>query len=201
MKRLAIDLNDVYRDFSGKFTEIYTRNIDDTFELGEEGVFSNRFDEVFPFESRDEYVDFRYNDFAYESYGRADVVGRNVPSVINNWINKDLDNLDCEEAPEVSIISPFEYRQTIQATMSFLSLNPLQVREFYFPKNIDGIWDRYDIIITADPEIIESCPEGKHVFKIETDYNKNVECENTYATLIDVIEDTDEKLINILNGR
>lgn len=199
--KIAIDINDVYRDFTKRFGDVFTKEIDSTFELDERGVFSAKLDEVFPFSTREEYITFRYEDYAYELYCRCELCDKNLMVRLNRWMTHTLDNLDTDEKCEVSVISCIEHGMTIPATMSFLAGNPLQCKEFYFPSPSDNVWDRYDVIITADPYVIDSKPEGKFCVKINTSYNKDSEADLSYDSITEIIDNDDNGLIKYMEGK
>ena len=198
--KLAIDINDVYRDFSYQFMQCYKRWVDETCEIEEEDITSFNLDEVFPFDTRDDYLNFRYQDYAYELYGRSECIDQFVRGNINMWTETTLQNLDEDKVPEIMLFSAFEYNTTIQATYAFLASNPLKIRELYMPISSFDIFEKCDVLITANPELIENAPEGKIVIKIEKPYNKDVECKYSFKDINELIFDENETVIKILNG-
>ena len=62
----------------------------------------------------------------------------------------------------------------------------------------DKIWDKCDILITANPDLLDSKPEGKKTVRIEKDYNKESKYDATYESLTDFFSEriNTEKLIN-----
>lgn len=199
--KLAIDINDVYRDFSYQFMQCYKRGVDDTCEINEEDITSANLDEVFPFDTRDEYLEFRYRDYAYEIYGRSECVDQYIRTNLNMWVETTLQNLDEEYVPDVMMFSAFEYDTTIQATYAFLAANPLKIRELYMPIDSSDIFSKCDVLITANPELIANAPEGKTVIKIEKPYNAHVQCEYSFKSMNDLINDENETVIGILCGK
>jgi hypothetical protein len=55
-----------------------------------------------------------------------------------------------------------------------------------------------DIVITTQPSLIENCPEGKTVIKVEKPYNKECECKYSFNSMMDIIQDKNETIINLL---
>lgn len=145
-----------------------------------------------------DYARFVYEDYPYELFGIAETMEKNTIPVFNDWFQNTLKNLDVDEDPQVMIFSPFEMGLTIQSTLAFMSSNMMRCREYYFPIDSMTVYDTCDIVITANPRLIENCPEGKTVFKIETPYNKDVECEHTFKSLIDLIRDENETIIKMI---
>lgn len=198
--KIAIDINDVLRDFTTQFKNYYIKGIDPSFEIEDKDINSFDLSEVFPFKDKNAYHMFRYIDYAFELYGRAEAMDKMLPYRFNDWTQKTLRNLDKENIPEIMLVSPFEIGKSIQSTYSFLSKISSSVREVYFPIDSYTIWDRCDILITANPNLIENVPEGKTVIKIDAPYNKSVECKYSFKSLMDVITDENETVIKILTG-
>jgi len=198
--KIAIDINDVLRDFTSQFKNYYIKGIDPSFEIEYDEITSFDFSEIFPFKDRNAYNMFKYVDFAFELYGRAEPMDKMLPYRFNDWTQKTLKDLDKEYIPDIMLVSPFETGKSIQSTYAFLSKISSSVREIYFPVDSSTIWDRCDILITANPNLIENVPEGKTVVKIEMPYNKNVETKYTFKSLMDVINDENETIIKILTG-
>lgn len=198
--KIAVDINDVLRDFTRQFKICYIKGIDPTFEIEDENITSFNYDEIFPFKDMGEYKMFRYVDYAYELYGRAEAMDKMLPYRFNDWTQRTLMNLDRDKVPEVMLVAPFETGKSIQATHAFLSKISSSVREIYFPLDSSTIWDRCDILITANPNLIENVHEGKIVIKIEMPYNKDVASKYTFKSLTDAINDENETIIKILTG-
>lgn len=200
-KRIAIDLNDVVRDYSGQFINCYQKLIDPKFEMKDEEITSFDFSECFPFNSKTEYNDFKYSDAAFELHARAEMTDNRLQGVLSDWTENILTNLDVDEDPEVFYFSPFELGITIQSTLSFLAAHGVRAREYYFPVNSMSIYDKCDILITANPNLIENCPEDKTVIKIERPYNKDVETKYSFKNLFEAIKDEDELLIKMIENK
>ena len=164
--RIAIDINDVLRDFTGQFKKQYIKHIDGTFEIDDEDIKSSDLFEVFPFNNREQYEKFRYLDCPYEIYGRAE------PMV--------------------------EANLTIQATYAFLAKLPTRAREVYFPIDSSTVWDRCDILITANPLFLNNIPEGKIAIKVNMPYNKDIECKYSFNSMMDIIDDSEDTIISLI---
>lgn len=203
---IGIDINDVLRDFTGQFIRYYQRVIDPSFEIEYDDVTDYNFMNIFPFkdvEGMDDinrYHRFLYEECAFELYGRADVMERRIPSDFNLWTQNTLRNFDEEKNPNVIIVSPFEMNLSIQATLSFLSRIGVRTREFYFPTDSSTIWDRCDLVATANPILLESKPEGKISVKINAPYNKDAEADYTFDSLCGLIHDEKKTIINLIEG-
>ena len=198
---IAIDINDIIRDTSGQFLKTYQKFINPNFELDENGIYSSNQMEVYPFESEDALIKFKYIDYPYELYARASVMENMLPYIFNTWCDKTLKDLDEENIPHIILFSPFEMALSIQSTLAFLSSNVFRCREYYFPTNSMTIYDKADIVVTTQPSLIEQCPENKIVIKIETDYNKDIETQYSYKSLSSLINDPKKLIINILENK
>lgn len=202
---IAIDINDVIRDYTRQFIKFYKKAIDPDFKIEYDDVTDFDFFNIFPFVNENNekdkslYYNFKYEDYPYEIYGRADVMERTLPSDFNLWVQNTLRDFDEEKNPEVMIVSPFEMNLSIQSTLSFLSRIGTRVRNYYFPIDSKTIWDKCDILITANPNLIKNKPDNKICFKINTPYNQNVDCKYTFNTLSEVINDENKTLVNIIN--
>lgn len=192
--RIAIDINDTIRDYTRQFDRMYKKFIDPDFEKDYDDI--NDFDlfNVYPFlnekgnNDRFLYNQFKYEDYAFELYGRAEVMERNLISKMTMWTQNTLRNFEEGKNPEVMIVSPFEMNLSIQSTLSFLAKFGCRIREIYFPIDSQTIWDRCDLLITANPNLIASVPEGKTVIKINTPYNKTTDCEHSFDMMSEVID-------------
>lgn len=199
--KIAIDINDVIRDNMWQFRDIFQKYIDPSFEIELNDVDSFNMMEVYPFNSEDELTKFKYIDYPFEIFGRANVTDNMLQYALNDWVEKTLRDLDEENVPEIMLFSPFEMGLSIQSTYSFLSSKMIRIREMYFPKDSIKIYDKADIVITAQPSLIENCPEGKVVIKINKPYNKNINTKYEFNSLLDVINDKNETVIKILENR
>ena len=196
---IAIDINDVIRDNMFQFKTIYQKYIDSTFDIELDDITSFNMMDVYPFESENEFNQFKYIDYAFELYGRAETCDKMLAYALNDYLEKTLKDLD--EIPNVVLFSPFEIGLTIQSTLSFLSARTIRAREIYFPIDSMTIYDRADVVITAQPSLIENCPENKTVIKITKPYNKEIETKYSFNSMMDVINDPDKTLIKIIENK
>lgn len=178
--KIAIDLNDVVRDYSNNFIRYYIEGYNHEFDLDDFELWSHYLNNVFPFQSDMAYTNFVYNDFVFELFGKCDVCSRGLDVELNDWTEKTLKNLDTDEKIELMFVSTMEYGNSIGNTYFFLSKLGTKIREVYLPDNSVTIWDKCDILITANPDLIETKPEGKKAIKITTEYNKEVEADYTF---------------------
>ena len=200
--KIAIDLNDVVRDFSNNFVRYYIEGYDHEFDLTDFEFWSNDMSAVFPFKSKQSFFNFIYNDFAFELYGKCGTCTKNISSELNDWTEKDIKDLDVDEEVEIMFVSPMEYGLSIGNTYFFLSKLGTKIREVYFPTDSMTIWDKCDVLITANPALLDAKPEGKVSVKIKADYNKETNADYTYKNLSALISDKKflEELVNGLSN-
>ena len=94
---------------------------------------------------------------------------------------------DLRDDNDLILISD-EIEKSKPATLFFLSKYGVLLEKILFFSKItqDTIWDEFDILITANPELIESKEEGKTIIKYLTDYNEDIESEYTIEKLEDL---------------
>ena len=196
--KIAIDLNDVVRDFSNNFLRYYVERYNHEFDLEDFELWSNKLDAVFPFNSENAYYNFMYNDYAFELFGKCGVCSRKLETELNDWTEKTIKDLDIDEDIEIMFVSPMEYGLSIGNTCYFISKLGSKVREIYLPIESNDIWKRCDVLVTANPDLINNKPENKVVVKIETEYNQQSETQYSYPSFSSFINDVDllEKLAN-----
>lgn len=190
---IAIDINDVIRAYTKNFAKIYQKEYDRTFGENEIEITTNDLSKVFPFDSVSEYRRFVYQDYPFELYGKCDAVDNMVGVSLNNWM-ENIKNLDIDENINVIIVSPMEYGLTIQGTYFFLSKIGCRVREVYFPIDSATIWDRCDVLVTANPKLISEKPIDKKVVKIKADYNTTLSGDDNFDKAADFFGEIDNTL-------
>ncbi len=196
---LAIDINDVIRDNMYQFKCIYQKYVDGSFDIDLNDIDTYNLMDHYPFEDESELQQFKYVDYAFELYGRAETCDKMLSYALNDYLEKTLRDLD--EIPHVILFSPFEIGLTIQSTFSFLAARTIRAREVYFPIDSMTIYDRADVVITAQPSLIENCPEGKTVIKINKPYNKDIETKYSFNSMMDVINDPNETVVKIIENK
>ena len=150
--------------------------------------------ELLPFTSDEQYRRFVYEDYPFELYSKCPVVDKNLGRDLNEWIEFDL----MDEIIEVIFISPMESDLTIQSSYSFLAKIGSRVREVYFPIDSSIVWDKCDVLITADPRFFLNKKENKKIVKINKEYNKEYNTNLEYDSLSDIIND--KEFINKINN-
>lgn len=204
--RIAVDINEVLRDYLRQFADTYKKVIDNDFDISYEEM--NDFDliKVFPFYDKNGRLDrkafsaFRYEECAFEIHARAETMDQRLAAAFGLWLQNTMRNFDDNKVPEILLFSPFESGLTIPSTLSFLSRIGIKVREIHFPTDSFTMWDKCDIMITANPNLLNATPEGKVSIKVNAPYNKEAKATYTFGSMMEVIHDnTITKLIETRN--
>ena len=195
--KIAIDLNDVLRDYTANFGEYFKKGYDQDINLDEIEITTNDLSQVFPFKSRYDYEHFVYEDFAWELFAKCPSCERGLGAAFSNWVTKTITNIDVDEPIDIIIVSTMEYGITIPATYWFISKLGCRAREIYLPTDSSTIWDRCDALITANPTLLNEKPEGKKSVKIKTDYNVDCEADFEYNNMLEFLSKDEyiEKLV------
>ena len=201
--RIGIEINGVLRDTIGKFTQLYEKHMIEenetegkTFDIDmsgntEEIINSEDFEykilsdvtslnliDHFRFNDETELYSFMYEDFVMQIFGHA---GSTETFTFN-----DLNDiyLKYRDSNEMVIVSD-EMGRSKPASLFFLSKFGclLEKVKFYSNSTINSMWDEIDVLLTANPTILLEKPKDKIVVKFNTNYNKNVNCENEISTL------------------
>ena len=96
------------------------------------------------------------------------------------------------------IVVSRELNNSKPATLFFLSKLSAKINKIIFIKDYDKVWDYVDVIITADPEILDNKPNSKITIKVINHYNKDSESDYTILDLKEILDDKKllEKILN-----
>ena len=196
--RIAIDLNDVVRDYTMNFAKNYCKEYNKEFSLNDVEFWTNELNIVLPFKTERAYEKFTYEDFVYEVFAKNPTMSSSLSVELNEWFEKIVRNIDTDEPIEIIIVSTMEYGLSIQCTLFFLSKIGCRFREYYFPSDSTTIWDKCDVLITANPSLLNNKPDNKKSIKIKTDYNEECEADYVYSTL-SVFLKKENNLLKLIN--
>ena len=189
--RICFTLDDVIRAKTVKIGLVYKKFVDPDIDLDALEFDTNDYQRIFGFSDPAEYERFLYVDYPFEIFGEAGVTTKGIDKELMLWHVGLQDFEDIEEPIEVMIANPFEFNASIGCTCFFLSKMATRIREFYFPTDSSTIWDRCDVLVTADPKLIAGKPEGKICVKIDMPYNEGLDADLTYDVLSDALKDND----------
>lgn len=176
--RIAIDLNDVIRDYSNNFLSIYLNYYNSNFDTSEFEMWTNDMQSLLQFKTDRAYQKFVYEDYPFELFCKCGTCTNKLPVQLKEWVSS-LKDVETEEPIEVLFVSPMEYGASISYTYTFIGNLGSGVREIYLPLDSRTVWDKCDILITANPIFLNNKPENKKVIKIKKEYNN--ECESDYV--------------------
>jgi hypothetical protein len=177
--KFAFDTDEVFRDTLNKMIAVYEKFFieDYVYEEGEEEfnyeiikpITSYKFSEHFKFPSEGDYINFMYMDFPMNICGHAPSVSANTFNILSE-IQKNV----LKKRDKLSIIGKSTAKQK-PATLFFYSKYGAEVDEivFYNKKNLKKMWSKFDVIVTANPDLLECKPKNKISIKIESSYNTN----------------------------
>jgi hypothetical protein len=195
--RIAIDINGVLRDTIGKFKQLYEKHLIDgyqgeftnpTYKLDMSGnteletlpepfeykvlssVSSLDLQSHFAFQNKEEYYSFMYEEYCMELFGHT-------PSTEMTTFN-DLNEIYINYRDKVDfIIISDEIGKSKPATLFFLSKFGCELEKIIFYSNTtqNNIWNEFDVLLTANPNLLLNHPNDKIIIKFKTEYNKEIE--------------------------
>ena len=186
--KIAIDVNGVLRDTFGKAEQVYQKfMIDDYVKEENEDDFEYELNlpikslnllEHFSFPKKEDLYDFFYVDFPMNIFGHAPSISANTFNILNE-IYEDL-----RDEHEIIIISD-EIQKSKPATLFFLSKYGCLAEQviFYSKITMDKVFSNFDIVLTANPEIILEKNYKIKKIKFDTSYNENIDCEHSIKSL------------------
>jgi hypothetical protein len=186
--KIAIDINGVVRDTLGKAEQVYKKFfIDDYVSEEDEESFeyslnlpitSTTLSNHFAFPTEESFYDFFYVDFPMEIFGHA-------PSVSGNTFNN-IDEIykSLRDSHDVYIISE-EMERSKPATLFFLAKYGCLVEniKFYSKLTQESLWDDFDIILTANPDLINNTKKDTQIVKFNKLYNSDANSKLSIDTL------------------
>ena len=177
--KIAFEVNGVLRNTFGKAEEVYQKFFIDDYvvEEGEEEfeyklnlpITSTTLSSHFVFQDEERLMEFFYVDFPMNIFGHSQSTENSTFHDLND-IYKDL-----RDEHELVIISN-EIEKSKPATLFFLSKFGCMFEKiiFYNQYTEDEVLSEFDLIISAQPQILEKEINYKTV-KYKTTYNENVE--------------------------
>jgi hypothetical protein len=193
--KIAIDLNDVVRDYSNNFISTYLNYFNSEFDTTDFEMWTNDMQSLLTFKTERAYQKFVYEDYPYELFCKCGTCTKKLSVELKDFF-KSLKDYD--EPIEVLFVSTMEYGASLSYSFAFIGNLGCGVREVYFPMDSRTIWDKCDILITANPLLLDAKPDDKITIKILTEYNKDSEADYEYKKLGDFINNK-ENINNLLS--
>ena len=199
--RIGIEINGVLRNTVDKFEKTYQKfMIDKTDGMEEEELFDYKITfpitsldlkSHFTFQNDDEYFSFLYEEFPMEIFGHAQSTEYSTFNDLNELYVQLRDNHD------ILIVSD-EIGKSKPASLFFLSKFGCLIEKvkFYSNQTINSMWDEIDVLLTSNPDLILNHPDNKYIIKYNTDYNKEIKCDDEISS----IKELSNKLNQIINN-
>ena len=177
--KIAFEVNGVLRNTFGKAEEVYQKFFIDDYVKGEDEeefeyklnlpITSTTLSNHFVFQDEERLMEFFYVDFPMNIFGHSQSTENSTFHDLN-VIYKDL-----RDDHELVIISN-EIEKSKPATLFFFSKFGCMFEKiiFYNQYTVDEVLSEFDLIISAQPQILEKEINYKTV-KYKTTYNENVE--------------------------
>jgi hypothetical protein len=197
--KIGIEINHVVRNINKQLVKYYARDFDETIDPDEIDESSDVFNDILEFDDKKSKNDFVYIDYPYEIFGCAKAQETNLASIFNNWL-LDLDN-DEKHKFKVFFYSLNEDAIALQSTYFFLSKCGYRVREMIFPKNLNEIFDKANVIISADKDVFNEKNDNKVKILIKRKLNEG--CEKKADFAFDNLSDflNDKKIIDKIDKK
>jgi hypothetical protein len=205
MKKIGIDINGVLRDTFEKFKQIYEKHLIDnyqdhftgkTYKLDMSGnteleehtepfkyeilsdVTSLDLLTHFSFQNKDELYSFMYEEYTMELFGHAPSTEINSFNLLNDLYYELRDEYDL-------LLLSDEIGKSKPATLFFISKFGCLLEQvlFFSESTKNRVWENVDVLLTANPDLIQNKPDNKIVIKYNTKYNEDIESEFKISTL------------------
>ena len=185
--KIAFDINGVLRNTFGKAEQVYQKfYIDEISEEDKEEfeyglnlpVTSMNLIDHFKFPNEEDIMDFFYVDFTMNIFGHAGSVENSTFHTLNDIY------YDLRDENDLIIISD-EIEKSKPATLFFLSKYGVLIEKVIFFSKVTQktIWKEFDILVTANPELLKSERKSKTIVKFKTTYNEDLEADYTIESL------------------
>lgn len=194
--RLAIDIDGVLRDTFLKIEQLYQKYFIDELEIvDDEFVYeiktpydTDDYQNHFMFKNDEEYISFLYQEFAMQIFGHAPSSEMSTFHILNETYNKYKDKVDF-------VLISKQVGKTKPATLFFVSKFGCEIDKVVFYNNLnkDKIWDEFDVLLTANPDLLKE-DKNKTTIKFETTYNLT----NNNELVITSIKELEDKIENLL---
>tara|TARA_R110001592_G_scaffold351511_1_gene648709 strand:+ start:1370 stop:1981 length:612 start_codon:yes stop_codon:yes gene_type:complete len=191
--RIGITLDEVLRDTLTQFLYTYEKYYNAETGLKIDDITSKNFSEFVEFNSLDSMNKFLYEEASLEIFGHADQKLNNLMSKFNNFL---IDIKD-EEEHSVEIVSR-EVHSSIPATLFFLSKLSCRAETIRFVQDYEKCWEGIDILVTADPKVLDTKPDDKLSVKIKAPYNSGSSADFELDSILPFIryESLRDKILN-----
>ena len=175
---ISVTINDVLRDILARFEDVYNK-------YHEEGVTSTvKTPDLLKythFKTSEELYEFMYEESPMEIFGQAKEVEINVMTHLKNLYKEMPKNY------RLRIVGD-DLGRAKSSTLWFLAKYGCSCDEvsFYSTETLDEMWQKTDLFITADVDIIKSKPKNKELIIVDKVYNEDLICNLRIKTIKDI---------------
>lgn len=186
---ICFTIDDVIRAKTAQIGNVYRKYIDNSVDMHALYEKDADFCEILFDGDEKEYKKFLYEDYPFEIFAEAKTTTSAVDKKFILWHMRLVEDEDIDAEINVMLANPNEFNASIGNTCFFLSKIATRVRDFYFPLDSNSIWDKCDVLVTSDKNLLLNKPQDKISVKIEMPYNDNVDSDISYSCLEELIED------------
>lgn len=186
--KIGIDINNVVRDTLKRIEQIYEKwYIENPFFSEELDDFEYKI--ISPvttldlkshlaFKNDEHLYDFLYTEHTMEIFGHAGSVEYSTFHDLNDFY------LEMRDNHEIILVSD-EMGKSKPATLFFISKFGCLVENisFYSEQTKNLLWNKVDVLLTANPDLLLNKPQTKTLIKFVTSYNNEVSCEYTIENI------------------
>jgi hypothetical protein len=121
---------------------------------------------------------FLYEDYCYQIHGSAPKLYQNADVDLQTFLKLFGDNFD------VFLFAKTK-KAAIMSSLFFLAKMRTEVKNFTFVESDEEAWEKFDWIMTTNPDMLEKKPEGKVTLKLTRLYN--IESDADYSSDIGTV--------------
>lgn len=127
---------------------------------------------------------FLYEDYLIEIFASAPALYRGLDIHLKEF------KMALQDYVSIAIFSK-EQNPSISPTLFFLSKQRPTIRNYFFPESNEEVWEKSDIVITSDPDIISIAPDYKIVVKVNRPHNVFNSGDFNVSNFIDLLENNE----------
>ena len=175
---ISVTINDVLRDVLSRFEDVYNKYHE---EGVKETVMTPDLLGYTHFETPEDLYEFMYEESPMEIFGQAKEVSVNVMTHLTSLYK------GMPKGYKLRIVGD-DLGRAKSSTLWFLAKYGCSCDEisFYNVETVDEIWERTDLFITADLDIIGAKPKNKELIIVDKVYNKDLLCNLRIKTIKDI---------------
>jgi len=172
---ISVSINGVLRDILTRFEDVYNKY----FEVGiKSPVLTPNLLEYTHFETAEDLFEFMYEESPMEVFGQAKESEVNVITHLTSLYK------EMPKGYKLRIVGD-DLGRAKSSTLWFLAKYGCSCDEisFYNISNVNEMWEKTDLFITSDLDIINSKPENKELIIVDKVYNTDLVCNLRIKTL------------------